>query len=189
MEQSELMRIVVGEMESLSIPYMITGSLASAYYGEPRFTRDIDIVADIKPEQVDAFAAFFPADEFYCDKDMIREEINQRGQFNIIHSASGLKIDIILTKPTEFSRTEFPRRRKSAIFSDQEGSFASPEDVIIKKMEFYKESGHEKHLRDITGILKVSGDAVDHEYISRWAERLGLMEIWSAVKKRVEEKS
>ncbi len=187
MEQSELMRLIVRALEMLKIPYMITGSQASAYYGEPRFTRDIDIVADIKPGQVDDFAAFFPSNEFYCDKDMINEEIKNRGQFNIIHAASGLKIDIILTKPTEFSRAEFPRRQRSAVFSDQEGSFASPEDVIIKKMEFYKESGSEKHLRDITGILKISGETVDGAYIYQWAERLGLVDIWDAVKKRVEE--
>lgn len=185
MEQSELMRLVVRALESLKIPYMITGSQASAYYGEPRFTRDIDIVADIKREQVDAFAAFFPPNEFYCDKDMINEEIKNRGQFNIIHAASGLKIDIILTKTTEFSRTEFSRRRRSAVFPDQEGSFASPEDVIIKKMEFYKEGGSEKHLRDITGILKVSGEQIDRDYISEWARRLGLTEIWEAVQRRV----
>lgn len=127
MEQSDLMRLVVRALETLGIPYMITGSQASAYYGEPRFTRDIAIVADIRPELVDAFAAFFPPSEFYCDKDMINEEIRSRGQFNILHAGSGLKIDIILTKQTEFSQTEFPRRRRSAIFPDQEGSLASPE--------------------------------------------------------------
>ena len=188
MEQSKLMRLVVHALETLRIPYMITGSQASAYYGEPRFTRDIDIVADIKPGQVDDFAAFFPANEFYCDKDMINEEIKMRGQFNIIHAGSGLKIDIILTKPTEFSRTEFPRRRRSAVFPDQEGAFASPEDVIIKKMEFYKEGGSEKHLRDITGILKISGEELDMQYIEEWAQRLDLMEIWVAVKRRLGEK-
>lgn len=185
MEQSKLMRLVIHVLETLGIPYMITGSQASAYYGEPRFTRDIDIVADIKPGQVDAFAACFPLNEFYCDKDMINEEIMTRGQFNIIHAGSGLKIDIILTKQTEFSRSEFLRRRRSAVFPDQEGAFASPEDVIVKKMEFYKEGGSEKHLRDITGILKISGEELDMKYIEEWAKRLGLMEIWEAVKSRL----
>ncbi len=188
MEQSDLMRTVVRSLETLRIPYMITGSQASAYYGEPRFTRDIDIVADIKPGQVNEFAAFFPPPEFYCDKDMIAEEIATRGQFNIIHAGSGLKIDIILTKKTAFSQTEFSRRKRSAVFPDQEGAFASPEDVILKKMEFYKEGGSEKHLRDITGILKISGEELDLRYIEDWAGRLGVMEIWTAVKNRLREK-
>jgi hypothetical protein len=188
MEQSDLMRLVIRALETVGIPYMITGSQASAYYGEPRFTRDIDIVADIKPEQVEAFAAFFPSGEFYCDKEMIQTEIRLRGQFNIIHATSGLKVDIILTKATQFSQAEFARRRKNALFPDQAADFASPEDVIIKKMEFYAEGGSEKHLRDITGILVISGDEVDMDYISLWAERLGLEEIWAAVKKRLSEK-
>lgn len=186
MEQSELVRLVVRAFESLNIPYMITGSHASAYYGEPRFTRDIDIVAEIQEEQVDGFARYFPLNEFYCDKDMIVTEIKRRGQFNIIHAASGLKIDIILTKETPFSKAEFSRRRRSKVFSDQETNFATPEDVIIKKMDFYKQGGSEKHLRDITGILKISGDAVDKAYITDWATRLGLTEIWNAILKRLE---
>ncbi len=187
MEQSELMRLMVQALESLNIPYMITGSHASAYYGEPRFTRDIDIVAELKEEQVDEFVKFFPADQFYCDKDMIKTEIKRRGQFNIIHSISGLKIDIILTKETPFSKTEFSRRKRSLVFPGQEASFASPEDVIIKKMDFYKEGGSEKHLRDITGILKISGDTIDRDYITQWADRLGIRDIWDAVVKRVKE--
>ncbi len=188
MEQGELLRMVIHALETVGIPYMITGSQASAYYGEPRFTRDIDIVADIRPGQVEAFAAFFPSGEFYCDKEMMLSEIKTRGQFNIIHAASGLKIDIILTKATPFSQTEFPRRRRSAVFPGQDADFASPEDVIIKKMEFYKEGGSEKHLRDITGILMISGDAIDRGYITLWAQRLGLTEIWNAVLKRLSEK-
>jgi hypothetical protein len=185
MDQSDLVRLVIRALEATGIPYMITGSQASAYYGEPRFTRDIDIVADMNPGQVEAFITYFPSDEFYCDKDVIESEIKRRGQFNILHSASGLKIDIILTKITSFSKTEFARRNKGAIFSDQDTYFASPEDVIIKKLEYYKEGGSEKHLRDITGILKVSGDAVDRDYISNWAKRLELTEIWDAIQRRL----
>lgn len=188
MEQSDLMRLIVQTLESLEIPYMITGSHASAYYGEPRFTRDIDIVAELKEGQVDAFVKFFPADEFYCDKDVIKAEIKRQGQFNIIQAASGLKIDIILVKTTPFAKTEFSRRKRALLFVDKEADFAAPEDVIIKKMDFYKEGGSEKHLRDITGILKISGDIIDRSYISEWTQRLGLTDIWNAVQKRLTEK-
>ena len=188
MEQSELMRLVVRAFESLNIPYMITGSHASTYYGEPRFTRDIDIVAEIQEGQVNDFVRFFTPNEYYCDKDMIKAEIKRRGQFNIIHAASGLKVHVILRKETPFSRVEFSRRKRSKVFSDQEANFATPEDVIIKKMAFYRDGGSEKHLRDITGILKISGDAVDRNYISEWAKRLELTDIWDAILKRLEER-
>ncbi|GJQ48591.1 hypothetical protein KsCSTR_27340 [Candidatus Kuenenia stuttgartiensis] len=187
MEQTKLMRLIVQVLESLEIPYMITGSHASAYYGEPRFTMDIDIVADLKEEQIDGFITFFQSDEFYCDKETIRTEIKRRGQFNIIHSTSGLKIDIILTKETTFSKTEFSRRKRESLFIDKKANFTTPEDVIIKKMEFYKEGGSEKHLRDITGILKISGDVLDMNYIAQWADRLGIRVIWDAVLRRLKE--
>jgi hypothetical protein len=189
MDQSELMRLVIKALETIGIPYMITGSHASAYYGEPRFTRDIDIVADINHGQVEDFITYFPSNEFYCDKEMMEAEIERRGQFNVIHTPSGVKIDIILTKTTPFSQEEFCRRRRSPVFSDQRAYFASPEDVIIKKMEYYKEGGSEKHLRDITGILKITGEEVDRGYIAEWARRLGLSEIWDAILRRLCEKA
>jgi hypothetical protein len=181
------MGLIIKAFESLKIPYMITGSQASAYYGEPRFTRDIDIVTDLKEEQVEDFSRFFPGDEFYCDKDMIKAEIKRRGQFNIIHSTSGLKIDIILTKTTAFSKTEFSRRKSGAVSPEQEAYFTSPEDVIIKKMDFYREGGSEKHLRDITGILKISNDIIDMDYITKWADSLSLRDIWDAILRRIKE--
>lgn len=187
MEQDELMGLIIKAFESLKTPYMITGSQASAYYGEPRFTRDIDVVTELKEEQVDDFSRFFPEDEFYCDKDMIKAEIKRRGQFNIIHSTSGLKIDIILTKATHFSKTEFSRRKPGPVSSEQEAYFASPEDVIIKKMDFYREGGSEKHLRDITGILKISNDIIDIDYITKWADSLSLRDIWDAILRRIRE--
>ena len=187
MELGELMDLVIKTFKSLKIPYMITGSQASAYYGEPRFTRDIDVVTELKEEQVDDFSRFFPGNEFYCDKEMIKAEIKRRGQFNIIHSTSGLKIDIILTKATPFSKTEFSRRKPGSVSPEQEAYFASPEDVIIKKMDFYREGGSEKHLRDITGILKISNDIIDIDYITKWADNLSLRDIWDAILRRTRE--
>ena len=182
------MRLIIQALETIGIPYMITGSQASAFYGEPRFTRDIDMVADIKPGQAKDLFTYFPSNEFYCDKEMIEAEIKTRGQFNIIHAASGLKIDIILTKTTEFSQTEFARKNRSAVFPNQDAYFASAEDVIIKKMEYYKEGSSEKHLRDITGIIKISGETLDRDYIVYWAGRLGLAEIWDAIQRRLTER-
>jgi len=64
-----------------------------------------------------------------------------------------------------------------------------PEDVIIKKMEYYREGGPEKHLRDITGILKVSAEDIDPDYIAQWAERLDLVKIWEAIQQRLAQES
>jgi len=189
MEQYELLQKVVTAFERLGIRYLVTGSVAVMAYGEPRLTNDVDIVAIVKEKHIPGLLTEFPSDEFYIDEDMIKEAIHNHGQFNIIHPTSGLKVDVIIKRDTAFDESRFRRIRKIQPAPTFEADFSSPEDVIIKKMEFYKEGGHDKHLRDITGILKISGDAVDLKYINRWAERLDLVEIWTAVKKRVEEKS
>lgn len=184
----ELLRKVVEEFERLRISYLVTGAVASMAYGEPRLTNDIDIVAAIEEGHIKGLIKAFPADEFFISEEMVRDAIFQQGQFNIIHPASGLKVDVIIKQNTPFDKSRFSRARRIYPSESYQANFAAPEDVIIKKMEYYKEGGSEKHLRDITGILKISGDMVDRDYISDWAERLGLNEIWDAVQKRLGEK-
>jgi len=185
MELFELLQKVIGVFENLSIPYLVTGSVASMAYGEPRLTNDIDIVADIPLSHIPALLAAFPKEEYYIDEEMIRDAIHRTGQFNIIHPASGLKVDVIIKQDIPFDQSRFERGRK--IFpGPYPAYFASPEDVIIKKMEYYKLGGSEKHLRDITGIFKISWESLDREYISQWATQLDLDEILDMVKKRLE---
>jgi hypothetical protein len=185
MEQSELLKHLIRCFESLGIPYLLTGSIASMAYGEPRFTNDIDIVADIKTEHIKGLKDCFPEQEFYLSEDAIKEAVNRQHQFNIIHPATGLKIDIIIRKQDAFDDSRFKRIKRLITTENIEANFAAPEDVIIKKMAFYKEGGSEKHLRDITGMLKISGDIIDYDYISKWAEKLGIKDIWDAVLKRI----
>lgn len=184
----ELLQKIVAVFEKLKIPYLVTGSVASMAYGEPRLTNDIDIVAEIKEQHIRDLLLEFPIDEFFVTAEMIKEAIRGPGQFNIIHPASGLKVDVIIKQGTPFDNSRFRRIQRIYPSDSYQADFASPEDVIIKKMEYYKEGGSEKHLRDIAGILKISGEAVDRNYISGWVERLGLTEIWDAILKRIEEK-
>ncbi len=184
----ELLQKVVETFERLQIPYLVTGSIAAMAYGEPRLTNDIDIVAAIEKKHVSDLLKAFPDNEFYISKEMISDAIVNQGQFNIIHPASGLKVDVIIRQNTSFDNSRFRRIRRIYPAESYQANFASPEDVIIKKMEYYREGGSEKHLRDITGILKISGDVVDKNYISEWANRLGLTDIWDAVQKRLEKK-
>ena len=188
MELFDLLQKVIEVFERARVPYLVTGSVAAMAYGEPRLTNDIDIVAAINEQHIPELLAAFPSEEFYIDADMIKEEIRRGGQFNIIHPASGLKVDVLIKNNTEFDTSLFNRPRRIRPVEAYQANFASPEDVIIKKMEYYNKGGSEKHLRDITGILKISKGAVDLEYITRWAASLGLSEVWAAVRKRAEEK-
>jgi hypothetical protein len=183
----ELLQKVAEVFEGNQIQYLVTGAIASVAYGEPRLTNDIDIVAAMKEEHVPGLLKAFPSDEFYVSEEAMKEAIRHQGQFNIIHPSSGLKVDVIIRKDTEFDRSRFSRIRRIQPAESYQANFASPEDVIIKKMEYYREGGSEKHLRDITGILKVSGEEIDCAYIDHWARRLDLIEIWEAIQERLRE--
>jgi len=189
MELFDLLEKAVKAFEEIGIPYLVTGSTASIAYGEPRLTNDIDVVADISERHVASLLAAFPADEFYISKEAIIQAIHSRGQFNIIHPASGLKMDIIIRQQTPFDDSRFARSLRISPAESFDANFAAPEDVIIKKMEYYSAGGSEKHLRDIAGILKISGDTIDRKYIDDWARKLGLTHIWLAIQKRIDEET
>ncbi|MHB8893744.1 MAG: nucleotidyltransferase family protein [Candidatus Geothermincolia bacterium] len=185
MGPSELLEHVVAVFERLGIPYLVTGSVAAMAYGEPRLTNDIDIVAGITERHIPGLLEAFPAADYYLYEAAVRDAIRRPGQFNIIHPASGLKIDVIIRRDTAFDHSRFGRIRRIHPAENFEADFAAPEDVIIKKMEYYREGGSEKHLRDITGILLTSASDVDRPYIEHWAQQLGLSEIWEAIEKRL----
>jgi hypothetical protein len=181
MEQYDLLGLLVKRLESLGVRYFITGSVASMVYGEPRLTNDIDVVADIQPGHVAGLRALFPHPEFYLSEEAAREAIRLRSQFNILHPASGLKVDIIIPKRSDFDDSRFERVKRLRPLENVEANFSSPEDVIVKKLDFYREGGSEKHLRDIAGIIKYSGDTLDLGYINTWADRFRVRETWDKV--------
>jgi hypothetical protein len=186
MEQDDLLRFAVAVLERLRIPYLVTGSMATVFFGEPRFTNDIDIVVDLPEDRVSDLCRAFPASEFYVDDEAARMAVRRRGQFNVIHPVSALKLDLMVAAATEFNRSRFARARRVKPAEDYEATFSSPEDVIVKKMEAYREGGSEKHLRDIAGVLRVSAEQIDRKYVEEWAGRLGLEDIWQGVLARLE---
>ena len=181
MDPHELLERIAGILENLHIPYLVTGSVAAMAFGEPRMTNDIDIVAAVGFEHVGGLMAAFPEKEFYISEDAIRDAVQHQTQFNIIHPASGMKIDIIIRKKTPFNDSRFSRARRIKTGENFETNFAAPEDIILMKMQYYRDGGSEKHLRDISGILKISGPEVDRNYIGLWAEKLNLMDVWDLI--------
>lgn len=186
MEQSDLLRKIVAAFDALGARYVIVGSMASIAYGEPRFTNDIDVVVDLRASHVNALCEAFPAPDYYLSRPAAESAIAKKFQFNILHPSSGMKVDCIIPSTGDHDRLQLGRGR--AITRADGGYtviFASPEDVIIKKMEYFREGGSEKHLRDITGVLKMQGDKIDRAYILSWAEKLKLMPIWEMIEERL----
>lgn len=186
MEQTDLLRIAVETLARLGIPYALVGSFASGAWGESRFTQDIDILVDLQDTHVALLCGAFPAPEYYVSEAAAHEAALRRSQFNVIHPASGNKIDFMIAAPGSWSTAQLQRCRRLPLFKDLEVNVAAPEDVILGKLVYYREGGSEKHLRDIAGILKISGFEVDGEYIAQFAAQLGVADIWQAVLERVD---
>jgi hypothetical protein len=185
MEPADLLRHACDVLDRLRMTYLVTGSTATIAYGEPRFTNDIDIVVDLSADKVAQLCAAFPSPDFYLSEETVRRAVSRRGQFNVIHPSSGLKVDMMVPTDSPFNRSRFARAKKIRPAPDFDATFSSAEDVILKKMEAYREGGSEKHLRDITGVLKISGAKLERGYIEDWADRLGTAEIWREILKRV----
>ena len=185
MNQHELLRFTIDVLESLHVDYLIVGSFASAVYGEPRSTHDIDIVVELNPESVEAICDAFPSPEFYVSREAAREALASRRMFNVIHPRSGNKIDFMIVRDDAWGRSQMSRRIRKPIVADVEAYLAAPEDIILGKLWFYDEGGSEKHLRDIVAMLQVSGGDIDREYIEHWCAELELAEAWRAVLRRL----
>jgi hypothetical protein len=172
----DVLRDVTRRLEQAGIDYFLVGSLAAMYYSRPRFTNDIDLVVKLKAKQAADFEKHFDVEEYYCPPhEVISDEILRGGSFNLIHQGSGFKVDLVMLK-TAFDESEFARRRKENLLPDLDVYIASPEDVLIKKLDFYREGGSEKHLIDIQGMLMET--KMDLAYIEEWVAKLGLDAQW-----------
>lgn len=168
---------VLKRLEKNNIAYMVVGSVASMVYGEPRMTHDLDLVIQVHPQDAEKFTTTFATSEFYCPPiELLRAEIIHYGQFNLLHHESGLKIDLVVRKNTEHAKREFERRRKLSLWKDNEIFVASPEDIIIKKLDYFRQGGSEKHLKDIRGILAQTD--IDQHYLNDWINKLNLVIEW-----------
>lgn len=181
MEQPDLLKYAIQALEQLNIRYAIVGSFASGVWGESRFTQDIDILIELKVQQVSSLCAAFPDTEFYVSATAAKEAVAQHGQFNVIHPTSGTKIDFMVAGGESWVKAQLERRKRVPFFPDQDGAVAAPEDVILGKLVYFREGGSDKHLRDIAGILKFSWNLIDRSYIDRVAAQLGIADIWQTV--------
>jgi hypothetical protein len=174
-----LIATVVTLLNRAGIPYMLTGSLASSYHGEPRATRDLDMVIDPAPAALDQLIASILEAGLYVDPSAAHEALAIRTQFNAI-DRTGTKVDFIIRRDRPFSIEEFRRRRPADLLGTA-GFLATAEDMIIAKLEWAAATDSQRQRRDVAGMLAVGGDAIDHRYIARWVEALGLQVVWAEV--------
>jgi hypothetical protein len=171
-DELEVLKIVSERLEAARIPFMLTGSFAMAYYGQPRMTRDLDLVVSLGKEDVQGIVAVFSPD-FYIDADDVRTAILMQRMFNLMHNATGIKVDLIVRKSAEYRKVEFARRQSVEI-SGVKTWIVSREDLILSKLVWAEEAKSELQRRDVKNLLD---ETVNREYLSHWAGRLGVTEI------------
>ena len=177
-DELDVLKLVAARLEAAGISYMITGSMAANFYTTPRMTRDIDLVIELSERDVERVTGLFQ-DEYYIDRDMVQRAVQSQSMFNMIHNALVVKVDCVVRKDTEYRREEFARRRPVTI-AGQQVYIVAPEDLILSKLDWAKESRSQLQLDDVRNLLK-SGQALDTAYLNRWVERLGLTALYQEV--------
>lgn len=180
MPELDLIELFVQPLNQLGVRYLVSGSVAAMLYGEPRVTHDIDLIVFLRSNDLARLPEVYPAPAFYLPPaDVIAIEVarEHRGHFNVIHADSGLKADFFTANRDELHGWAF-RRARSYNSAACVISLAPPEYVIVRKLEFYREGGSEKHIRDIRAMLAVSGDQLDRPELDEWIRRRGLESQW-----------
>jgi len=171
-DQNQFLKKIIKAINNANIPYMISGSIASSFHGQPRATNDADIVIDPNPQQLLAFIESLGPD-CYVSKEAALQAFANNAMFNIIDIQSGFKADLVICKKRPFSRQEFTRRMR-ATFPGIEVYVLSPEDSILSKLEWSKDRHSEAQFNDALGVLTVQKARLDFAYLKKWAKELGI---------------
>jgi hypothetical protein len=179
---------VVEALEDLGIPYFIGGSLATAVHGVARATMDVDLVAQLRPDQIEPLLSAL-GDAFFVDQQMIRNALRQGISFNLIHKQTMFKVDIFPARDRAFDHAQF-ERRTSYILAEESGQtayVASPEDNILSKLEWYRLGGEisDRQWQDVLNVMKIQGERIDRTYLEYWAIQLGLSDLLVRARKQI----
>lgn len=169
LNETDILRDLAQKFARSEIAYMLTGSFAMNYYAQPRMTRDLDVVVELKAQDADHIVRLF-AGEYYVSSEAVRAAIAHESSFNLIHQESVIKVDCIVRKKSAYRQLEFERRRQIKI-QDFTTWIVSKEDLIISKLYWARDSHSETQLRDVRNLLATEHDAA---YLEHWAKELGL---------------
>lgn len=181
MPQSELLKFVRQLLESLSIEYMLTGSIVSSAQGEPRMTHDIDILVRLDSTTATRLAAAFDQAGYYVSEAAAEAAVQRRGMFNVLQTSTGQKVDFYVLPYDDYEQVRFARRKELLV--DGEAVFATTaEDTILSKLRWAKLcGGSERQMGDARRVYEVQTQHLDREYLATWVERLELLEFWNAL--------
>ncbi len=177
-DERDILKSVALRLQAAGIAYMVTGSMAMNFYATPRMTRDIDVVVELREADMARVVGLFEG-EYYIDRDMVEQAIRNKSMFNMIHNDLVVKVDCVVRKESEYRRKEFARRR-TVNLDGESIAVVAPEDLILSKLEWAKDSRSPTQLDDVRNVLR-SVKTLDHVYLNRWADHLGLAALYQEV--------
>lgn len=172
MNEQELLLDCLQRLNAIGISYMLVGSMAGNYWGVPRSTHDIDFVVEFAQQDVGRLVSAFEAD-FFIQEASVRSALLPPHQFNALDNRSALKVDFFRLAGDEYEFERFGRRRRVSLFEEKTW-IAAPEDVVLHKLRWNSMSPSERQLDDAAGIVAISGDLMDFDYLTSWADRIGV---------------
>ncbi len=186
----QFVKLVLAALEAADVPYMIGGAVAAWAWGEPRATRDLDVVIQVPIELVNRLSEELTARDMLVPAEIILNHLlDDRADIpiNAIHIHSGYKADIYLLREGDTLRKEAFQRRKLVDLGPVLGNvyLHSPEDLIVYKLWYYSLSQQTKHLRDISSIVVTLRDELEYDYIRRWAVEKGVNALWDELLERI----
>lgn len=169
---------VIGVLEELGVRYQLGGSLASSVHGLPRQTNDVDLVVDLVPAQVPALAERLGGD-YYFDADRLRDAIRRRASCNLLHLATGVKVDLFVKGAGAYDEEELSRSVRLSVGGRSVVAVKSAEDTILRKLLWYRlgREVSERQWSDVENVLRVRRDDLDLSYLRRWAEELEIADL------------
>lgn len=170
---------VTAALDKLGIVYLVGGSFASSVHGIPRSTQDVDFLVELGRGSVDALVAEL-SPRFYIDADMIRDAIDRRATFNVIHLATMFKVDMFVSSGSPLLREEMSRRQAFELGDPARRVYVcSPEDIVVQKLDWYRRGDRisDRQWGDLIGVLKVRRGSLDHDYLRRCAGVLDVAEL------------
>ena len=182
-QPAALLKTIVDALDRNQIPYMVVGSFASTFHGEPRTTQDLDLVIDPTIDSLQRLVSELDPSEFYVDADTARDALDRRTMFNIVEMATAWKVDLVIRRARPFSIEELARRQRVTMLG-VEVAAATAEDTIIAKLEWAKAGNSDRQLDDVAGILRVRGADIDQAYIAAWVSALQLESQWERARAR-----
>ncbi len=171
---------VLDVLEALEVLHYIGGSIASSIHGMARATADADVIADLKAEHVGEVFRFL-VDRFYLSEEAMRDAVQRRGSFNLIHLDNQFKVDVFSPKDRAFDWFALRRRvyRPAPGGAERQLPLSSAEDTVLAKLEWYRLDNEtsDRQWRDLMNVLKLNRGEIEREYLTHWASEIGVADL------------